>query len=178
MKSNTTQKQSILRGTLCHYCHYRRQKEDIGPEWECPKCQRVYHKVPLGHKKIPNNRYVGSFDVEPSFFSRIPLEPLLSLAIIFSDFAYGWSTNWQSLTPKLSPTEHIVIALCCLAVIWFGAQLTHLCYKYLPIRTGIMEHLARKNEHEEKLIIKYMPRLVVLSACAFLLWFIFKVSWL
>ena len=72
----------------------------------------------------------------------------------------------------------ITIIFSCLAIIWFGAQFTALCYKYLPIRTGIMEYLARKNEHEEKLIIKYMPRLVVLSAWAFLLWFILKVSWL
>ena len=178
MKSNTTQNQSISKGTLCNYCHYRRQKDDIAPEWECPKCQRVYHKVPLGHEKIPKNKYIGSFDVEPSFFSRIPLEPLLSLCIILSDLAYGWSTNWQQLTPKLTPTEHVVIVLFCLVIILFGAQCTALCYKYLPIRTGIMEYLARKNEHEEKLIIKYMPRLVVLSAWAFLLWFILKVSWL
>jgi len=178
VESNTTQHQSIAKGKLCNYCHYRRQKEDISPEWECPKCQRVYHKVPLDHERIPKNRYVGGFDIEPSFFSRIPIEPLLSLIIILSDLTYGWSTNWQKLTTKLTPTEHVCIVLFCLAVIWFGAQFTNLCYKHLPIRTGIMEHLAKKNEHEEKLIIKYMPRLVVLSAWAFLLWFIFKVSWM
>lgn len=178
MNSGTAKKQSISNGILCNFCHYRRQKEDTSPEWECPKCQRVYHKVPINHEKSPKNKYVGYFDVKPSFFSRIPLEPFLSLIIILSDLAYGWSTNWQKLTPKLTSTEHIIITFLCLAVIWFGAQFTTLCYKYLPIRTGIMEHLARKNEHEEKFIIKHMPRLVVLSAWAFLLWFIFKVSWL
>ncbi len=177
MKSKTNQKQSVLRGKLCNYCHYRRQREDIAPDWECPKCQRVYHKVPLDHAKKPKNKYVAIFDVEPSFFSRIPLEPFLSLLIVLSDLAYGWSTNWQKLTSKLTPTEHTTIIVLCLVIIWFGSPLTTTIYKYLPIRTGIIEHLARKNEHEEKFIIKHMPRFVVLSAWAFLLWFIFKISW-
>ena len=127
---------------------------------------------------MPKNKYVGQFDVEPSFFARIPFEQLLALLIVLSDLLYGWLTNWQRLTTKLTSTEHIVIVVLCLIVIWFGAQFTELCYRFFPIRTGIMEHLARKNEQEEKLIIKYMPRLVVLFAWVFLLWFIVKVSWL
>jgi len=178
VKGISTPKQSTSKGMLCNFCHYRRQEEDTNPEWECPKCQRVYHKVPLGHERIRKNKYVGSFDTNPSFVSRIPVELLLSLCIVLSDLAYGCLTNWQTLTPKLTPTEHIVVILFILVVIWFGAQLTTLSYKYLPMRTGIMEYLAEKNDQEEKLIIKYMPRLVVLSAWAFLIWFIFKVSWL
>ena len=177
MNTDKTKIPSNSNGTLCNYCHYRRQEDDIAPDWECPRCQRVYHKVPLGHEKLPKNKYVGSFDVEPSFFSRIPLEQLSALIIVLSDLFYGWSTNWQKLTPKLTYSEHVIVVLICLMVIWFGAQFTTLCYRYLPIRTGIMEHLARKNNHEEKLIIKYMPRLVVLLAWAFMLWFIFKISW-
>ena len=176
--SNTTKSRTTRKGIRCNFCHYRRQKEDINPEWECPKCQRAYHKVPLGHEKMPKNKYVGSLDTEPSFFSRIPLEQFTSLCIVLLDLAYGWSTDWQTLTPKLTPTDHVVIVLLCLVIIWFGEQLTTLSYKYLPIRTGIMEHLARKNEHEDKFIIKHMPRLTVLSAWAFLIWFILKVSWL
>ncbi|MCW8833152.1 MAG: hypothetical protein OQK09_00460 [Colwellia sp.] len=178
MKSKTATNQSVSKGTLCNYCHYRRQKEDNAPDWECPRCQRVYHKVPLAHEKIPKNKYIVITDVEPSFFSRIPLELTVALALVLSDIIFGWLTNWQTLTTKLTPTEHITIVVSCLAIIWSGERLTNIIYQYLPIRTGIMEHLARKNEHEEKLIIKHMPRLVVLVAWAFLLWFIFKVSWL
>jgi len=178
VKNKVTNRGVIVKGKLCNYCHYRRQAKDIGPEWECPQCQRVYHKVPLNHEQIPKNKYVGSFDVEPSALSRIPLEFSLSLCIALFDLTYGWLTNWQRLTPQINPTEHVIVILCCLAVIWFGGPFTALCYKHLPIRTGIMEHLAKKNKHEEALIIKHMPRLVVLLAWAFFLWFIFKVSWL
>jgi hypothetical protein len=29
---------------ICPFCQYERVNEDIAPDWECPRCQKVYSK--------------------------------------------------------------------------------------------------------------------------------------
>lgn len=164
-------------GTLCHFCKYRRRPTDTAPDWECPNCQRVYHKVPRDHQHRDKMRYAHA-PLEPtSFFERIPKRPLTALTIVLLDIGYGLMTDWQYLRPELDALLHTVIVIACFLTITFIEPALRIYHQYMPLRTGLIERLAKKNPKEEALIIRYGPKLYELVAWAGLIWFVFIFSW-